>query len=63
MALKYCQGNPLLSEIIFGWDRRTVAIRLAERRTGIICLGAQAACSGRKRWEDTYPKAAEALCQ
>ena len=63
MALKYCQGNPLLAEIIFGWGRRTVEVGLAERRTGLICLGAQAACSGRKRWEDTHPEAAEALCQ
>lgn len=63
MALKYCRGNPLMAEIIFGWGRRTVEVGLAERRTGIICLGAQAACSGRKRWEDTHPEAAEALCQ
>ena len=63
MALKYCRGNPLLAELIFGWGRRTVEVGRAERRTGIICLGAQAACSGRKRWEDTHPEAAEALCQ
>jgi hypothetical protein len=63
MALKYCRGNPLLAETIFGWGRRTVEVGLAERRTGIICLGAQAACSGRKRWEDTHPEAAETLCQ
>jgi Rhodopirellula transposase DDE domain len=63
MALKYCRGNPLLAEIIFGWGRRTVDVGLAERRTGIICLGAQAACSGRKRWEDTHPEAAETLGQ
>ena len=34
---------------------------LAERRTGILCLGAQSAYSGRKRWEEQYPEAAEAL--
>jgi hypothetical protein len=28
-----------------------------------MCLGAQSACSGRKRWEDTQPQVAEALCQ
>src|SRR5262245_52376748 len=61
MALKYCGGNPLLAETIFGWGRRTVEVGLAERRTGIICLGAQAAFSGRKPWEDTQPEAAEAL--
>jgi hypothetical protein len=63
MAVKYCRGNPLLAETIFGWGRRTVEIGLAERRTGIICLGAQAARSGRKRWEDTHPEVAETLCQ
>ena len=38
-----------------------MALGLAERRTGIICLGAQAAFSGRKRWEDQPPQAAQAL--
>ena len=61
MALKYCGGNPLFAETIFGWGRRTVDVGLAERRTGILCLGAQSAFSGRKRWEDTHPEAAEAL--
>lgn len=61
MALKYCGGDPLLAETIFGWGRHTVEVGLAERRTGIICLGAQAAFSGRKPWEDTQPEAAEAL--
>jgi hypothetical protein len=62
MALKYCQGNPLLAETIFGWGRRTVEVGLAERRTGIRCLGAQSAFSGRKRWEDMHLEAADALC-
>ena len=61
MTLKYCGGDPLLAETLFGWGRHTVAVGLAERRTGIRCLGAQAACSGRKPWEDTQPEAAEAL--
>src|SRR5918999_1805545 len=61
MTVKYCEGNPLQAEITFGWSRRTVALGLAERRTGIMCLGAQSAFSGRKRWEDTQPQAAEAL--
>jgi len=52
MTLKYCGGNPLMAEAIFGWGRQTVALGLAERQTGIICLGAQSACSGRKRWEE-----------
>jgi len=63
MTLKYCEGNPLQAETTFGWSRRTVALGLAERRTGIRCLGAQSAFSGRKRWEDTHPQVAEALCQ
>jgi hypothetical protein len=60
MTLKYCGGNPLMAEAVFGWGRQTVALGLAERRTGIICLGAQAACSGRKRWEEQHPQAAQA---
>jgi len=63
MTLKYCGGNPLMAEAIFGWGRQTVALGLAERRTGIICLGAQSAFSGRKRWEDQQPQAAETLRQ
>ena len=61
MAVKYCGGNPLLAETIFGWGRHTVAVGLAERRTGLLCLGAQSAFSGRKRWEDTQPEAAATL--
>ena len=61
MTVKYCGGDSLLAETIFGWGRRTVAVGLAERRTGIRCLGAQTAFSGRKRWEEQYPEAAEAL--
>ena len=63
MTLKYCRGNPLLAETIFGWGRHTVEVGLAERRTGILCLGAQSAFSGRHRWEDAHPEVAEALRQ
>jgi DDE family transposase len=63
MALKYCGGNPLKAEAVFGWGRQTVALGLAEKRTGIMCLGAQAAFSGRKRWEEQHPQAAQALRQ
>src|SRR4030095_3822252 len=63
MTLKYCGGNPLMAEAVFGWGRQTVALGLAERRTGIMCLGAQSACSGRKRWEERQPQVAEALRQ
>src|SRR6266851_6643822 len=34
MTLKYCGGNPLMAEAIFGWGRQTVALGLAERQTG-----------------------------
>ena len=61
MALKYGGSNPLLAETIFGWGRHTVEVGLAERRTGITCLGAQAAFSGRRPWEATQPEAAQAL--
>jgi hypothetical protein len=63
MTLKYCQGNPLQAETVFGWGRHTVALGLSERRTGVMCLGAQAAGSGRKRWEDQHPEIAAVLRQ
>jgi DDE family transposase len=63
MTLQYCAGNARLAEAVFGWGRHTIALGLAERRTGVMCLGAQSACSGRKRWEDTQPQAAQALRQ
>jgi hypothetical protein len=61
MTLKYCRGSARLAETILGWSRGAVAVGLAEHRTGIRCLGAQSACSGRKRWEEHEPEAAEAL--
>ena len=63
MTLKYCGGHSLMAEAVFGWGRQTVALGLAERRTGIICLGAPSAFSGRKRWEEQHPQGAQALCQ
>jgi hypothetical protein len=38
MTLKYCGGNPLMAEAVFGWGRQTVALGVAERHTGIVCL-------------------------
>jgi hypothetical protein len=61
MTLKYCGEHPLLAETLFGWGRHTVEVGLAERRTDLICLGAPSAFSGRKRWEDQQPEAAEDL--
>ena len=63
MTLQYCGGTPLMAEAIFGWGRQTVALGLAERQTGIICLGAQSAFNGRKRWEEQHPQVAQALRQ
>jgi transposase len=40
MALKYCQGSPRLTETILGWGRENVTLGLAEKRTGISCVGA-----------------------
>lgn len=63
MALKYCHGSARLAESQFGWNRRTVTLGLAEKRTGIVCQGAQSALSGNKRWEERQPMAAAALKQ
>lgn len=42
MTLKYCDGNARLAERVFGWGRVNVEVGLAERRSGIVCAGAQA---------------------
>jgi hypothetical protein len=63
MTLKYCHGSARLAETLVGWSREAVEVGLAERRTGIICVGAQTARSGRKRWEEKYLEAAQALCE
>ena len=60
IALKYCRGSARLSETVFGWKRQTVALGLAEKRSGITCVGAH---RGSKRWEEQQPEAAEALQQ
>jgi hypothetical protein len=61
MTLKYCQGRSRLAESVFGWGRETVELGLAEKRTGIICVGAQSGFSGTKRWEERYPEVAAKL--
>ena len=61
MTLTYCAGTPLMAAAVLGWGRHTVALGLAERRSGRICRGSQAACSGRKRGEEQHPQAAQAL--
>jgi Rhodopirellula transposase DDE domain len=56
-------GHPLMAEAVLGWGRQTGALGLGERRTGIMCLGAQSAGRGRTRWEERQPQVAEALRQ
>lgn len=63
MTLKYCNGSARLAESRLGWKRQAVSVGLAEKRTGIVCQGAQSAFSGNQRWEERYPVAAEALRQ
>lgn len=61
MTLKYCDGNVCRAEAVFGWDRQNVEVGLAEKRTGIECVSLHAAFSGRPRWENQYPEAAQVL--
>src|SRR5512141_2894719 len=61
MTLKYCDGNARLAERVFGWGRNNIEVGLAERRSGIVCVGAQAGHSGGKRWEEKHPEVAAAL--
>lgn len=61
MTLKYCKGSARRAERVFGWGRQSVEVGLAEKRTGIVCQGAQAAYGGAKRWEEQQLEAAAAL--
>jgi len=61
MVSKYCEGNAWWGERVFGWSRHTIALGLAEQRTGIVCLGAQPARGGNHRWEEKHARAAAAL--
>jgi DDE family transposase len=61
MTLKYCHGSARFAETRLGWSRAAVEVGLAEHRTGIRCLGAHSAWSGRKRWEEKYPEVAVVL--
>lgn len=63
IALKYCQGSARLAETVFSWGRQNVEVGLAEKRTGITCVGLQSACSGAKRWEEKQPLVALSLLQ
>jgi hypothetical protein len=61
MALKYCQGSARLAETVFGWGRQNIEVGLAEKRTGITCVGLQSTFSGAKLWEQKQPEAASSL--
>jgi len=61
MAWKYCNGSARQTETRFGWSRHTVKLGLAEKRTGLICCGAQSGFAGNKRWEDKHPQVAAVL--
>ena len=61
MVLKYGEGNAHQAERVFGWGRETVQLGLHEHRTGIICVGAQAAFGGNRLWEEQHPEVAPAL--
>ena len=61
MALKYCGGSARLAETVFGRNRDAVELGLHERRSGVVCLGAQKARCGNKLWEEKHPEVADAL--
>ena len=61
MADKHCGGSARQAERVFGWGRGTVQLGLHERRTGVVCVGAQAAYCGNLLWEERHPEAAAAL--
>ena len=61
MCLKYCQGSPRKAERVFGWRRTSIELGLKEKHSGIICLGAQSVYSGRKKWSEKEPLAAQSL--
>jgi hypothetical protein len=61
ITLKYCNGNARQAEYQFGWGRASIKLGLAEKRTGILCLGAHSRHSGAKQWEEKQPTAAAAL--
>nr|WP_258551422.1 transposase [Nostoc sp. ATCC 53789] len=61
MTLKYCQGSARQAETVFGWGRQNIEVGLAEKRTGITCVGLQSTFSGAKLWEEKQPEAALSL--
>ena len=63
MTLKYCQGRASLAQTVFGCGRENIELGLAEKRTGIICVGLQSVFTTAKPWEDKQPLVALSLPQ
>ncbi len=61
ITLKHCDGKARRAETLFGRGRETIEKGLGEKHTGIVCLGAQSSCSGRKLWEEEQPEASDIL--
>ncbi len=61
MAVKYCGGSARQAERVFGRGRDTVQLGLHGLRTGVACLGAQAAFCGNLLWEERHPEVADDL--
>jgi hypothetical protein len=61
MCLKYCEGKARRAERLFGWNRKSVEVGLAEHRSKLVCKGLQSRFSGNKRWEEKNPEAAAVL--
>lgn len=53
MALKYLKGCARQAETVFGWGN--IEVGLAEKRTGITCVGLQSTFSKAKLWEEKQP--------
>jgi hypothetical protein len=61
MAIQYCGSSARLSETVFGWNRKSVKLGLAEKETDITCQQAKKGRSGRKPWEEKNAQVAQSL--
>src|SRR5688572_27059096 len=61
MTLTDGDGKPLKAKAGFAWGRQSVALGLAEARSGLSCLGGRSAFRGGKRGAAYPPQAAQAL--
>jgi hypothetical protein len=57
IALKYGKGSARQTEQVFGWGREMVETGLGEKRTGVVCVGANASFGGNKCWEEKHLEA------